>query len=121
AVPSAPVPAAFTWEVKANDWGYYKQFKQKTNVIHTAKYNVFSFLPLNLYEQFRRVSNLYFLLIIVLQGIPEISTLPWFSLFAPLVCLLVIRASRDLVDDIGRHRSDKAINNRPCQILTGKR
>ena len=37
------------------------------NVIHTAKYNVFSFLPLNLYEQFHRMSNLYFLLIIILQ------------------------------------------------------
>lgn len=35
-----------------------------------------------------------------LQGIPEISTLPWFTLFAPLVCLLVIRATCDLVDDV---------------------
>ena len=34
------------------------------------------------------------------QGIPEISTLPWFTLFAPLVGLLTIRATRDLVDDI---------------------
>lgn len=34
------------------------------------------------------------------QGIPEISTLPWFTLFTPFVCLLVIRATRDLVDDI---------------------
>lgn len=34
------------------------------------------------------------------QSFPEISTLPWFTLFAPLVCLLVIRATRDLVDDI---------------------
>ncbi|KAM5190907.1 phospholipid-transporting ATPase IK isoform 2-T2 [Callospermophilus lateralis] len=122
----------FTWEVRANDWEYYKQFKKKvclcwyrdkykTNVIRTAKYSVLSFLPLNLYEQFHRVSNLYFLFIIILQAMPEISTLPWLTLFAPLVCLLVIRAARDLMDDIGRHRSDKAINNRPCQILTGKR
>uniref|UniRef100_A0A452QL95 Phospholipid-transporting ATPase n=1 Tax=Ursus americanus TaxID=9643 RepID=A0A452QL95_URSAM len=72
----------------------------QSNVIHTAKYNVFSFLPLSLYEQFHRVSNLYFLFIIILQGFPEISTLPWFTLFAPLVCLLTIRATRDLVDDI---------------------
>ena len=36
------------------------------------------------------------------QGIPEISTLPWFTLFTPLVCLLTIRAIRDLVDDIVR-------------------
>lgn len=84
------------------------------------------------------------------QTIPEISTLPWFTLFAPLVCLLLIRATRDLVDDIvsgcppprsswardgpgcpvgrvltapslqGRHRSDRTVNNRPCQILLGK-
>ncbi|EDL31538.1 mCG13368, isoform CRA_a, partial [Mus musculus] len=58
-----------------------------SNAIHTAKYNIFSFLPLNLYEQFHRMSNLYFLFIIILQG---------------------------------RHRSDKIINNRPCQILRGK-
>uniref|UniRef100_A0A4W2EWK7 Phospholipid-transporting ATPase n=1 Tax=Bos indicus x Bos taurus TaxID=30522 RepID=A0A4W2EWK7_BOBOX len=122
----------FTWEVQANNRAYNSQFKEKVflcwqrrkykkNIIHTAKYNVFSFLPLNLYEQFHRFSNLYFLLIILLQGIPEISTLPWFTLFAPLVCLLTIRAIRDLVDDIGRHRSDKIVNNRPCQILMGKR
>uniref|UniRef100_A0A452TIB3 Phospholipid-transporting ATPase n=1 Tax=Ursus maritimus TaxID=29073 RepID=A0A452TIB3_URSMA len=99
-----------TWEVKANSRAFNSQFKTsflcwqrqkyKSNVIHTAKYNVFSFLPLSLYEQFHRVSNLYFLFIIILQGFPEISTLPWFTLFAPLVCLLTIRATRDLVDDI---------------------
>lgn len=70
--------SAFTWEVKANDRAYNNQFKKKvfpcwlrkkhkSNVIHTAKYNAFSFLPLNLYEQFHRTSNLYFLLIIILQ------------------------------------------------------
>uniref|UniRef100_A0A4W2DF37 Phospholipid-transporting ATPase n=1 Tax=Bos indicus x Bos taurus TaxID=30522 RepID=A0A4W2DF37_BOBOX len=88
----------FTWEVQANNRAYNSQFKEKVflcwqrrkykkNIIHTAKYNVFSFLPLNLYEQFHRFSNLYFLLIILLQG---------------------------------RHRSDKIVNNRPCQILMGK-
>ncbi|XP_042540962.1 phospholipid-transporting ATPase IK-like [Dipodomys spectabilis] len=123
---------AFTWEVRANNHAFHatsteKRFlcwrkkKYNTNKICTAKYNVFTFLPLNLYEQFHRASNIYFLIIIILQSIPEISTLPWFTLFAPLVCLLFIRAIRDLVDDIGRHRSDRAINNRPCQILRRKR
>ncbi|XP_053514670.1 phospholipid-transporting ATPase IK isoform X3 [Artibeus jamaicensis] len=123
--------SAFTWEVKANSRTYNDQFKEKAflcwqrkkykdNTIHTAKYDFFSFLPLNLYEQFHRMSNLYFLFIIILQGIPEISTLPWFTLFTPFICLLVIRAARDLVDDIGRHRSDRTVNNRPCQMLVGK-
>uniref|UniRef100_A0A2K5S6Y4 Phospholipid-transporting ATPase n=1 Tax=Cebus imitator TaxID=2715852 RepID=A0A2K5S6Y4_CEBIM len=123
--------SAFTWEVQANNRAYNSQLKEKvflcwrrrkhkTNIIRTAKYNFFSFLPLTLYEQFHRLSNLYFLLIIILQGIPDLSTLPWFSLFAPMICLLFIRAARDLADDIGRHKSDRAINNRPCQILMGK-
>ncbi|XP_045432654.1 LOW QUALITY PROTEIN: phospholipid-transporting ATPase IK-like [Pipistrellus kuhlii] len=123
----------FTWEVKANDRTYNNQFQEKIflcwqrrkykgNTISTAKYNFFSFLPLNLYEQFHRMSNSYFLFIIILQGVfPEVTTVPWFTLFAPLVCLILIRAIRDLVDDIGRHMSDSTVNNRPCEMLVGER
>ncbi|XP_072457638.1 phospholipid-transporting ATPase IK isoform X2 [Notamacropus eugenii] len=120
----------FTWEVKANDSDYHKQFKKSFlcwkrtkysgNAINTAKYNILTFLPLNLYEQFHRIANLYFLFVILLQTIPEIATLPWFALLLPLACLLTIRGTRDLVDDIARHRSDRMINGRPCEILLGK-
>ncbi|XP_075759356.1 phospholipid-transporting ATPase IK isoform X2 [Pelodiscus sinensis] len=124
-------PLDFTWEVKANDRAYHKQFKKKAafcltrekyadNAIRTAKYNVLTFLPLNLYEQFHRLANLYFLFVILLQTIPEISTLPWFTLLLPLSCLLLIRGLRDLIDDIARHRSDWVINSTPCEILVGK-
>ncbi|XP_060272460.1 phospholipid-transporting ATPase IK isoform X14 [Ovis aries] len=83
----------FTWEVQANNRAYNSQFKEKVFLCWQRK---------------------------KYKGIPEISTLPWFTLFVPFVCLLTIRAIRDLVDDIGRHRSDKIVNNRPCQILMGK-
>ncbi|KFQ08274.1 putative phospholipid-transporting ATPase IK, partial [Leptosomus discolor] len=120
-----------TWEVKANDRNYHTQFKKKFafclskkkyagNAIRTAKYNIFTFLPLNLYEQFHRMANVYFVFVILLQTFPEISTLPWYTLLFPLGCLLTIRGLRDLIDDIGRHRSDRNINSRPCEILSGK-
>ncbi|NXT75219.1 AT8B3 ATPase, partial [Zapornia atra] len=122
---------AFTWEVKANDRNYHMQFKKKAafcltkkkyagNAIKTAKYNIFTFLPLNLYEQFHRMANVYFVFVILLQTFPEISTLPWYTLLFPLSCLLTIRGLRDLIDDIGRHQSDRNINSRPCEILSGK-
>ncbi|KAM6107225.1 phospholipid-transporting ATPase IK [Pterocles gutturalis] len=102
---------AFTWEVKANDRNYHTQFKKKFafcltkkkyagNAIKTAKYNIFTFLPLNLYEQFHRMANVYFVFVILLQAFPEISTLPWYTLLFPLSCLLTIRGLRDLIDDI---------------------
>ncbi|XP_075579594.1 phospholipid-transporting ATPase IK [Pelecanus crispus] len=122
---------AFTWEVRANDRNYHMQSKKKFafcltkkkyagNAIKTAKYNVFTFLPLNLYEQFHRMANIYFVFVILLQTFPEISTLPWYTLLFPLSCLLTIRGLRDLIDDIGRHQSDRKINSRPCEILSGK-
>ncbi|NXL66290.1 AT8B3 ATPase, partial [Chordeiles acutipennis] len=122
---------AFTWEVRANDRNYHMQFKKKFafcltkkkyagNAIKTAKYNIFTFLPLNLYEQFHRMANIYFVFVILLQTFPQISTLPWYTLLFPLSCLLTIRGLRDLIDDIGRHQSDRNINSRPCEILSGK-
>uniref|UniRef100_A0A8C5J9H5 Phospholipid-transporting ATPase n=1 Tax=Junco hyemalis TaxID=40217 RepID=A0A8C5J9H5_JUNHY len=119
--------------VRANDRSYHRQVRKKFafclskrkysgNAIRTAKYNLLTFLPLNLYEQFHRMANVYFCCkILVLQTFPEISTLPWYTLLFPLSCLLIIRGLRDLVDDIGRHRSDRSINSRPCEILAGSR
>ena len=39
----------------------------QTNAIKTSKYNPFTFLPLNLFEQFQRIANAYFLFLLVLQ------------------------------------------------------
>uniref|UniRef100_A0A668AMD3 Phospholipid-transporting ATPase n=1 Tax=Myripristis murdjan TaxID=586833 RepID=A0A668AMD3_9TELE len=73
---------------------------QTGNAIKTYKYNVLTFLPLNLFEQFKRAANLYFLGLLILQVIPQISTLPWYTTLVPLVLVLSITAMKDLVDDL---------------------
>lgn len=47
----------------------------QTNAIKTSKYNFFTFLPLNLFEQFQRIANAYFLFLLVLQ-VRKTSVLP---------------------------------------------
>uniref|UniRef100_A0A4W6CSV6 Phospholipid-transporting ATPase n=1 Tax=Lates calcarifer TaxID=8187 RepID=A0A4W6CSV6_LATCA len=132
-VPHPPVeakPSEMGWKVKANDRPYHHlpEFQKKVflcikksrysgNAIKTYKYNVLTFLPLNLYEQFKRAANLYFLALLILQIIPDISTLPWYTTLIPLVVVLGITAIKDLVDDLARHRMDKEINNRKCEVL----
>ncbi|XP_041085056.1 phospholipid-transporting ATPase IC isoform X2 [Polyodon spathula] len=117
-----------TWQVKANDRDFNNQFTKKgflcfkrrkyaDNVIKTRKYNVLTFLPFNLYEQFQRVANVYFLLMVILQGVPAISTLPWHTTMIPLLMVLATRGVKDILDDMARYRSDNEINNRPCDIL----
>ncbi|KAK5900490.1 hypothetical protein CgunFtcFv8_025448 [Champsocephalus gunnari] len=123
-------PSEMGWKVKANDRPYHHlpEFEKKVflcikksrysgNAIKTYKYNVLTFIPLNLYEQFKRVANLYFLALLILQIIPDITTLPWYTTLIPLVVVLSITAIKDLVDDLARHRMDKEINNRKSEVL----
>ncbi|XP_023121616.2 phospholipid-transporting ATPase IC [Amphiprion ocellaris] len=140
APPGAPHPPVETrpsdmgWKVKANDRAYHQlpEFQKKVflcikksrysgNAIKTYKYNAFTFLPLNLYEQLKRAANLYFLALLILQIIPEISTLPWYTTLIPLVVVLGVTAIKDLVDDLARHRMDKEINNRKSEVLLNGR
>uniref|UniRef100_A0A671W4U2 Phospholipid-transporting ATPase n=1 Tax=Sparus aurata TaxID=8175 RepID=A0A671W4U2_SPAAU len=69
------------------------------NHIKTSKYNIFTFLPINLFEQFQRVANGYFLVLLILQLIPEISSLSWFTTIVPLVLVLLVTAVKDATDD----------------------
>lgn len=38
------------------------------NYVSTAKYTALTFVPLNLFEQFQKVANIYFLCLIILQA-----------------------------------------------------
>lgn len=125
-----PVKKEGTWKVKANDrrfcelpefqkksFLWFKKSKYSGNSIRTYKYNPITFLPLNLIDQFKRAANAYFLALLILQVIPQISTLPWYTTLVPLILVLGITAIKDLVDDIARHRMDNEINNRSCDVL----
>ncbi|XP_010723420.1 phospholipid-transporting ATPase IC-like isoform X1 [Meleagris gallopavo] len=125
-----PLKKDCSWQVKANDRHFHEQpqFKRKIflcfkkskyagNAIKTYKYNLVTFLPLNLFEQFKRAANTYFLVLLILQAIPQISTLSWYTTLVPLLLVLGITAVKDLVDDIVRHRMDNEVNNRACEVI----
>ncbi|KAJ7427806.1 putative phospholipid-transporting ATPase IA [Willisornis vidua] len=125
-----PVRKDCSWQVKANDRRFYdqpgfkrtiflcfKKSKYAGNAIKTYKYNPITFLPLNLFEQFKRAANFYFLVLLILQSIPQISTLAWYTTLVPLLFVLGITAVKDLVDDIARHRMDNEVNNRTCDVI----
>ncbi|CAK6975885.1 phospholipid-transporting ATPase ID-like [Scomber scombrus] len=107
--------------LRANDREYNLSFRYATNAIKTSKYNVFTFLPLNLFEQFQRIANAYFLFLLVLQAIPQISSLSWFTTVVPLLLVLTVTAAKDATDDINRHRSDNQVNNRKVKVLIDRK
>ncbi|KAL4656854.1 putative phospholipid-transporting ATPase VA isoform X1 [Arapaima gigas] len=86
------------------------------NKIKTTKYTLLSFLPKNLFEQFHRFANVYFVFIALLNFVPALSAFqPELSL-APVVFILSVTAIKDLWEDYRRHRSDKEINHMDCLV-----
>lgn len=84
------------------------------NKIRTTRYTILSFIPKNIFEQFHRFANLYFLGVVVLNWLieafgREIS-------MVPLGFVLGVTAVKDAFEDWRRYKSDKRVNSSTCRI-----
>lgn len=101
----------------ANNPEFNAQFNYAKNFIKTSKYTLINFIPYNLFEQFQRLANFYFLCLLVLQLIPVISSLSPITTAVPLIGVLTVTAAKDAYDDFQRHRSDRQVNRRKSNVL----
>ena len=88
----------------------------RSNSISTTKYTVFNFIIKNIWEQFHRWANLYFLFIILLNLVPDVEAVGKEVAYLPLLFVLTATASKDIFEDYRRYKSDKEVNQRPCQV-----
>ncbi|KAI7808222.1 putative phospholipid-transporting ATPase VA [Triplophysa rosa] len=88
------------------------------NKIKTTKYTLLSFLPKNLFEQFHRFANVYFVFIALLNFVPVVNAFQPELAIAPVVFILSVTAIKDLWEDYRRHRSDKEINHMDCLVYS---
>ncbi|KAJ0978112.1 hypothetical protein J5N97_013586 [Dioscorea zingiberensis] len=95
-----------------------RESKPTPNSIRTTKYSILSFIPRNLFEQFRRVAYIYFLLLALLNQIPQLTVFGRETAFVPLGVVLFATAVKDAYEDYRRHRSDKTENNRSASVLS---
>lgn len=93
--------------------------KYVDNHISTAKYNVATFLPKFLLEQFSKFANIFFLFTAGLQQIPGLSPTNRYTTIAPLLIVLLISAGKELVEDYRRKQADNALNTSKAQVLRG--
>ncbi|KAK6952907.1 hypothetical protein Daesc_005204 [Daldinia eschscholtzii] len=93
--------------------------KYVDNHVSTAKYNVATFLPKFLIEQFSKFANVFFLFTAALQQIPGLSPTNRYTTIGPLVVVLLVSAGKELVEDYRRKQADSALNNSKARILRG--
>ncbi|XP_064412976.1 phospholipid-transporting ATPase VA [Latimeria chalumnae] len=86
------------------------------NHIKTTKYTLLSYLPKNLFEQFHRFANVYFVFIALLNFVPAVNAFQPELALAPVLFILAVTAIKDLWEDYRRHRSDQEINHMDCLV-----
>ena len=87
------------------------------NKIVTSKYNFLTFLPLNLFLQFSKFANLYFLILVIMECFPLISDSNGVPVLAFPLCFVVgLSMIKDIYEDYIRHQSDDEENNRNVKV-----
>ncbi|XP_074722209.1 phospholipid-transporting ATPase VD isoform X4 [Strix uralensis] len=90
------------------------------NKIRTTKYTLLNFLPRNLFEQFHRVANLYFLFLVVLNWVPLVEAFQKEITMLPLIAVLTIIAVKDGLEDYSKYKMDRRINNLVTKVYSRK-
>nr|XP_058897535.1 phospholipid-transporting ATPase IH isoform X3 [Kogia breviceps] len=86
------------------------------NRIVSSKYTFWNFIPKNLFEQFRRIANFYFLIIFLVQLIIDTPTSPVTS-GLPLFFVITVTAIKQGYEDWLRHKADSAVNQCPVHFV----
>ncbi|OHT01368.1 putative phospholipid-transporting ATPase [Tritrichomonas foetus] len=90
------------------------------NIIKTSHYTWYNFIFLNLFEQFHRFANLFFLFLAIIQAIPSISPLNQFAGFVQLTFMLSITAIKNAYEDFLRHKTDEEVNDRLVYVYNSQ-
>ncbi|KAI0060491.1 calcium transporting ATPase [Artomyces pyxidatus] len=89
-----------------------------SNYVSTTKYNVATFIPKFLFEQFSKYANLFFLFTACIQQIPGVSPTNKWTTIAPLSVVLLASAFKEVQEDLKRYQSDSELNARRAKLLT---
>ncbi|KAK9282396.1 hypothetical protein L1049_005313 [Liquidambar formosana] len=95
-----------------------KPLNYPSNYTSTTKYNIITFLPKAIFEQFRRVANVYFLLAAILSLTP-VAPFSAVSMIAPLAFVVGLSMAKEALEDWRRFIQDMKVNSRKASVHKG--
>ena len=87
------------------------------NSIRSSRYTLWNFLPRQLFFQFSKLANFYFLCVSIMQMIPGLSTTGTYTTIIPLLFFVSISMAKEGFDDLRRYRLDKVENRKEIDVL----
>ncbi|OMO59155.1 Cation-transporting P-type ATPase [Corchorus capsularis] len=91
------------------------RLKYRGNYVSTTKYTAANFIPKSLFEQFRRVANIYFLVVACVSFSP-LAPYSAPSVLVPLIVVIGATMAKEGVEDWRRRLQDIEANNRKVQV-----
>ena len=74
-------------------------------------------MPKFLFEQLRKISNLYFLAVVVLEHVPDVANRGRYSTLSALVLMLMLFFLKEVIEDLRRRYADGQVNKRHASVL----
>lgn len=87
------------------------------NTIRSSRYTAWNFVPRQLFAQFSKLANFYFLCVSILQMIPGLSTTGTYTTIVPLLFFVGVSMFKEGYDDLRRYRLDKVENNQTAKVM----
>ena len=81
------------------------------------KYNLITFVPLVLFNQFKQFGNFFYLLMSIAQFFPDLKVGYLFTYISPLAFVVCVSMAKELYDDINRRIQDKKTNSAKINVL----
>lgn len=90
--------------------------KYPDNTVSTTKYSLLTWLPKSLLFQFKRISNIYFLVITILQLMPFSPKQPA-SMIMTFALVLIFTSLKEGYEDYQRFKQDKEVNLKKTTVI----
>ena len=88
-----------------------------SNKEENNKYNLITFIPIVLFNQFKQFGNFFYLIMSITQFFPELKVGFLFTYISPLAFVVFVSMSKELYDDINRRIQDKKTNSSKITVL----
>lgn len=104
-------------EIHVNDRAANAASRFYSNHVLTTKYNVATFIPKFLLEQFSKYANLFFLFTLIIQQVPNVLPTNQYTTIGTLLVVLLVLAVKEISEDLKRAGADKELNLLKIDVL----
>ena len=88
-----------------------------SNKEENNKYNLVTFVPIVLFNQFKQFGNFFYLIMSITQFFPDLKVGFLFTYISPLAFVVCVSMGKELYDDINRRIQDKKTNSAKINVL----